>query len=57
MPALTLFQDTYTYALSTAVNNAEIGLINQPRDRYKTLAEWFLLYRDVAVACPSGTVD
>ena len=53
MPALTLFQDTYTYALNTAVNNAEIGLINQPRDRYKTFAQWFLLYRDVVVACPS----
>ena len=52
LPALTLYQDVYTYALSTAVNEAEIGLINQPRDRYKTLADWFLLYRDVTVACP-----
>ncbi|MBK8985910.1 MAG: peptide ABC transporter substrate-binding protein [Chloroflexi bacterium] len=54
IPALTLYQDVTTYALSTAVNKAEIGLINQPRDRYKTLADWFLLYRDVTVACPPG---
>lgn len=52
LPALTLYQDVYTYALSSAVNEAEIGLISRPRDRYKTLADWYLLFRDVTVACP-----
>lgn len=52
LPALTLYQDVYTYALSPAVNEAEVGLINRPRDRYKTLADWFLLFREVTVACP-----
>jgi peptide/nickel transport system substrate-binding protein len=51
LPALTLYQDVYTYALSPAVNEAEIGLIQRPRDRYKTLADWFLLFREVTVAC------
>ncbi len=55
LPALTLFQHVYTYALSPEVNDAEIGLITEPRDRYQTLAQWFLLYRDVAVACPEET--
>jgi hypothetical protein len=27
-------------------------LITAPRDRYQTLANWFLQYRDIAVACP-----
>lgn len=53
IPALTLYQDVYTYALSPEVNEAQIGLITQPRDRYKTFADWFLLYRDVTVACPA----
>ena len=52
LPAFTLYQDVYTYALSPAVHQAEIGLISRPRDRYKTLADWFLLFRDVTVACP-----
>ncbi|MCZ7665928.1 MAG: hypothetical protein M5U34_01140 [Chloroflexi bacterium] len=52
LPALTLYQHVYTYALSPAVNEAEIGLITTPRDRYKTWTHWFLLYRDVAVLCP-----
>jgi peptide/nickel transport system substrate-binding protein len=52
LPALTLYQHVNTYALSDSVNDAELGRIDSPRDRYETLAEWFLLYREVAVACP-----
>lgn len=53
LPALTLYQHVYTYALSSVVNQAEIGRIDHPRERYATFADWFLLYRDVAVACPA----
>ena len=52
LPALTLYQHATTYALSPAVEQAEIGKITRPRDRYKTFAQWFLLYRDVSVICP-----
>ncbi len=53
LPALTLYQHATTYALSPTVEQAEIGKITQPRDRYKTFAQWFLLYRDVSVVCPA----
>ncbi|MCA9940528.1 MAG: peptide ABC transporter substrate-binding protein [Anaerolineales bacterium] len=58
LPAFTLYQHVFTYGLSQAVNQqggsglADIGLIHQPRDRYRTLPDWFLVYRDVLVACP-----
>ncbi len=52
LPALTLYQHSRSYALSNDVHEADIGLINTPRDRYKTMANWFLLYRDVTVSCP-----
>ena len=51
LPALTIYQHVYTYALSPTVNQAEIGLISEPRNRYQTLAQWFLQYRDIPVAC------
>ncbi|MCB8967490.1 MAG: peptide ABC transporter substrate-binding protein [Ardenticatenaceae bacterium] len=54
LPALTLYQHVDTYALSTAVHEVEIGRIDTPRDRYQTLADWFLLYQDVEVLCPDG---
>ena len=52
LPALTIYQHVYTYALSPEVNQAEIGLITAPRDRYQTLANWFLQYRDIEIDCP-----
>lgn len=54
LPALTLFQHVSTYALSTEVNQAEIGEIDRPRERYRTLADWFLRFREVTVACPES---
>lgn len=53
LPALTLYQPTTTYVLSSAVNKAEMGLLHNGRDKYKTLPDWFLLYRDVTVSCPA----
>ncbi|MCB9008209.1 MAG: peptide ABC transporter substrate-binding protein [Ardenticatenaceae bacterium] len=53
VPAITLYQHVYTYALSSEVNQAEIGPIYEPRDRYQTFASWFLLYRDVTISCPA----
>ncbi len=52
LPALTLFQHIYNYGISDTVREVEIGRIDSPRERYTNLAEWFLLYRDVLVACP-----
>ncbi|MCA9918637.1 MAG: hypothetical protein KC445_11835, partial [Anaerolineales bacterium] len=53
VPAVTLYQHVYTYALSSDVNQAEVGPIYEPRDRYQTFASWFLLYRDITISCPA----
>lgn len=53
VPAVTLYQHVYTYAISSEVNQVEVGPIYEPRDRYQTFANWFLLYRDVNIACPA----
>ena len=57
LPAISLYQHVYTYALSEDINDAEIGLIARPFDRYQTFSDWFLLYRDVTVICPEETPD
>jgi peptide/nickel transport system substrate-binding protein len=51
LPELTLFQHVYTYAVNNSVEGVEIGQIKHPRDRYNSIADWILLYRDVTVAC------
>ena len=54
LPAVTLYQHVYTYGLSEAVQQAEVGRIDSPRDRYETLNRWFLEYQEVVSACPEG---
>lgn len=54
LPALTLYQPVTTYGISDSVNRVDIGRIDHPRERYDTLADWFLLYRDVTISCPDA---
>lgn len=53
LPAFSLYQHVHTYAVRSEVEKLDIGQIRSPRDRYHTLADWFMLYRDVAIACPT----
>jgi peptide/nickel transport system substrate-binding protein len=55
LPAITLFQNVHTYALSKSVNEAEIGAFTSPRQRYQTFNDWFLVFRDVTISCPLET--
>jgi peptide/nickel transport system substrate-binding protein len=52
LPALTLYQHVDAYVISEAVQQADIGRVWRPRDRYSSLAAWYLDFRDVAVGCP-----
>jgi peptide/nickel transport system substrate-binding protein len=51
VPAISLYQHTYTYALSTQVESAEIGFVRSPRERFDEFENWFLTYVDVPVSC------
>lgn len=57
LPALTLYQHVSSYILRDDVQQAEVGLVWHPRDRYQSLPSWFLNYRDVTVSCPSGEAN
>jgi peptide/nickel transport system substrate-binding protein len=47
VPAIMLYHPLYTYAASTAVNNMEVGRLNEPSDRFRTFADWYTLTRKV----------
>ena len=51
LPALTLYQHVTSYALSDQVQQAQIGRLGRPRDRFATLPAWFLTFREVTVSC------
>lgn len=52
LPALTLYQHVQTVGVSESIEQVEIGRLDRPRDLFRTLPQWFMLYRDVTVVCP-----
>lgn len=52
LPALTLYQHVDVYALRNEVQQAEIGRVWEPRDRFQSFGNWLLNYRDIPVSCP-----
>jgi peptide/nickel transport system substrate-binding protein len=49
VPALPLYYHTYTYGVSANVQNVSMGPLTEPRDRFATVSDWFLVWRDVIV--------
>lgn len=57
VPAISLYQDVTTYVVSDEVKEVDIGRVDDPRERYADMADWFLLYRDVTVRCSEPTPE
>jgi len=47
LPALLLYYPLYTYGASTAVQDMEVGRLNEPADRFKTFARWYINTRKI----------
>lgn len=47
LPGILLSYPLYTYAVTTAVKDIEIGLMNQPADRFRTFADWYTQTRKI----------
>jgi peptide/nickel transport system substrate-binding protein len=47
LPALLLYYPLYTYGASTAVHDMEVGRLNEPADRFKTFAKWYVNTRKI----------
>jgi peptide/nickel transport system substrate-binding protein len=52
LPALTLYQPVVTYGLAEDIEGADVGRFTAPRERYDTLANWFVSFEEMAVPCP-----
>lgn len=56
LPAITLSQSLSTYGIVEEVREVEIGVITEPRDRYKTFATWFRFFREIPTVCPENAI-
>lgn len=49
MPALLLYFQTYTYGISDQVQQVSIGPLTTPSDRFASISDWFLVWREVVI--------
>lgn len=51
-PALTLYQPVITYGLAEEIEGADVGRFTTPRERFNTVASWFVEYEEMPIPCP-----
>lgn len=49
LPALLLYYHTYSYGVSSQVQQVSMGPLTDPSDRFATVADWFLAWREVII--------
>lgn len=47
VPALILFYPVYTYGVSQEIHNVQLAPLANPRDRFNTISNWYMLTREV----------
>ncbi len=52
VPAIPVYVPIYTYALDTRVNGDQMGPLMRTGDRFRTVAEWYVLQRRVVASQP-----
>lgn len=50
VPALPLYIPVYTYAVDTRINGEQMGPLMYTGDRFRTIADWYVLQRRVVVS-------
>lgn len=49
VPAILLYYPIYTYGVSDRVHNVQLGSINDPSDRFRTFADWYIVTKRVPI--------
>lgn len=49
LPALPLYVPVYTYAVDRRINDVQVGPLTSPADRFRSLADWWIVPRRILV--------
>ncbi len=47
LPAIFLYQPTYTYAISNKIKNVDLSIIKSPTDRFQNISDWYIKTKQV----------
>lgn len=57
VPALLLYHPVYTYGVRAKIHDVQMGPLNTPADRFRTIANWYIVTKRVTVASGSPELD
>ena len=49
LPGILLYYPVYTYGVSSKVHDVEVGPLNTPSDRFRTIARWYMTTRRITL--------
>ena len=56
-PALLLYYPVYSFGVRNKLHNVQIGPLNEPADRFRNIADWYMVTRRVTVGGQGGKLD
>lgn len=56
-PALLLYYPVYTYGVRSKIHDVQMGPLNTPADRFRTIADWYIVTKRVTVGSNSPELD
>jgi peptide/nickel transport system substrate-binding protein len=57
LPALLLYYPVYTYGVREKIHDVQVGPLNTPGDRYRSLADWYIVTKRVTVSSQAAQLD
>jgi peptide/nickel transport system substrate-binding protein len=55
VPALLLYYPVYTYGVRAKVHDVQIGPLNSPADRFRSIANWYIVTKRITVRSQRGS--
>lgn len=57
VPAILLYYPIYTFGVREKVHNVQIGPLNEARDRFRNVADWYIITKRITVGSQSAKLD
>jgi len=57
VPSLLLYHPTYTFGVREKVHDVQIGPLNSPADRFRNIADWYIVIKRITVGREPSRLD
>lgn len=57
VPALLLYYPVYTYGVRSKIHDVQMGPLNDPADRFRGIADWYIVTKRITVSSSAAGLD